>query len=216
MGAAAMIASILLIVLLITAAPLSASETSHPFIVDLGHPAALKEATRVLEEEVRLAARPQTYLLIDLVANHVVVKGRAVELYRIPIAAWAAESLEQMTGRFNLTRRPQVVRPRIDPSAATRQEPISLLDMPISYDLAFHPAFTLEVVPPASQNPLRWAFWQAGSWWRSLSGAAGALWSEPGHGEPRLRLTLSESDAQSFAWILVDGMALVIRRPTDK
>jgi hypothetical protein len=31
-----------------------------------------------------------------------------------------------------------------------------------------------------------------------------------------LRLTLSVDHAQSLAWSLVDGMALVIRRPTDK
>jgi hypothetical protein len=211
-----MTASFILIVLLIAATPLGASEASNPFSIDLGQPAALTEATRVLEEEVKLAARPQTYLLIDLVANQVVVKGRAVELYRIPITAWSAEFLELMTGRFSLTRRPHLARPRIDPSADAAQKPISLLDMPIRYDLAFHPTLTLEVVPPASEYPFRWALWQAGSWWRSLSRAATAPWSEPYQDEPRLRLTLSENNAQSFAWILVDKMALVVRRPTDK
>ncbi len=211
-----MTASFILIALLIAATPLGASEVSNPFSIDLGQPAALKEAARVLEEEVKLAARPQTYLLIDLVANHVVVKNRAVELYRIPITAWSAEFLEQTTGRFSLTRRPEIARPRINPSAAAAQEPVSLLDMPIRYDLAFHPTFTLEVVPPSTQYPIRWALWQVGFWWRSLSRAVTAPWSKPYQGEPRLQLTLSENNAQSFAWILVDGMALVVRRPTDK
>ncbi|MBH0203757.1 MAG: hypothetical protein HP496_16005 [Nitrospira sp.] len=43
----------------------------------------LKEATRVLEEELKLAARPQTYVLIDLVGICLFEIGRvlAVQLY---------------------------------------------------------------------------------------------------------------------------------------
>jgi hypothetical protein len=33
---------------------------------------------------------------------------------------------------------------------------------------------------------------------------------------PHLQLEVSAEQAQSLAWSAVDGMALVIRRPTDK
>ncbi len=211
-----MTVSFLLIAVLIAVSPVSASEPVNPLGVDLGQSAALREANRVLEEEVKLAARPHTYVVIDLVANHIAIKGKAVDLYRIPISSWSAESLGQMTGRFSLTGRPQIARPKIDPSAPGSQEPISLLDMPTRYDLAFHPVFVLEVVPTAVQSPFRWILWQVRSYWRTLHSTVSAAWSGRHQREPRLQLTLSEDDARSFAWILVDGMALVVRRPTDK
>ena len=53
---------------------------------------ALQEATRILTEEVKLAARPQTYVIVDLVDRAVVIKGRGAELHRFPIAHWSSIS----------------------------------------------------------------------------------------------------------------------------
>lgn len=213
-----MTAPLLLIGLLFTAVPaFSAPDPDSPLDVDFTRPAALQEANRVLAEEIKLAARPQTYVLIDLVANAIILKGRAVELHRIPITKWSAEFRENMSGSFRLAARPPVTRRKIDPSAAATQEPISLTDMPTSYDLIFHPALTIEILPAAEQSPLRWVLWQTGSWWRWLRSWSLSWSSNPARQiGPRLQLTLSDDHAQSFAWSLVDGMALVIRRSTDK
>ena len=195
----------------------SAAEPDNPFKVDANDPAALQEATRVLSEEVKLAARPRAYLVIDLVANAVIMKARGVELHRLSISKWSAESPEGMAGTFRLMARPSVGRRKIDPSLVADQEPISLADMPAHYHLAFSPSLTLEILPTVDQAPLRWTLLQAKAWWRWLRACFQSLASsQPSQPDPLLLLTLSEDQAQSLAWSLVDGMPLVIRRPTDR
>jgi len=210
--------ALLLLSLLVTSAPTASSaELDNPLDVDISDPAALQEATRVLADEVKLAARAQTYLLIDLVSRAVVIKARGVEMHRLSILRWSVESLESMTGTFRLTARPPIVRRKVNPSAAAGQEPISLADMPVSYRLAFSPSLTMEIVPPADQAPLRWTLSRAQAWWRWLrrwfQRFSSRNVSEPG---PHLLLTFSENEAQSLAWSLIDGMPLVIRRPTER
>ena len=84
--------------------------------LDVNDPAALQEAARVIEEELKLAARPQTYLIIDLVGGAVQIKGRGVELHRLAILSSSLAHKEQLTGVFRLTARPSVVRRKIDPT----------------------------------------------------------------------------------------------------
>ncbi|ALA56715.1 hypothetical protein [Nitrospira moscoviensis] len=177
-------------------------------------PVSLQEAARVLEEEVKLAAKPQTYLVIDLAAASVLIKGRGVVLHRLPIERWSFAAGEDATGVFRIVERPPVVRRKINPTATVEQEPISLADMPVAYDLSCTPALTLAVVPSVAQHPLQWAWSSRRIWWRSF-----IEWSRSFFGDrdrpspPHLQLTLSAEDARSLAWSLVDGMALVIRRP---
>ena len=80
----------------------------------------LQEATRVLEEEIKLAARPQTYVLIDLASNIILIKGRGVELHRIPIESWSASHLDQFMTAYRLRERPPVSRRKIDPDGISR------------------------------------------------------------------------------------------------
>lgn len=189
-----------------------AAEFDNPFDVNINDPVALHEATRVLAEEVKLAARPQTYLVIDLAANTVVLKARGVELQRLPIVEWSAESQDRMTGTFRLTRRPAVVRRKVDPSRA-EQEPISLADMPDSYELVFSPPLMLVVVAPIEQAPVRWTLLRMKRWWQWLDTRVRALSSgidvEP---TPSVELTLSEREAQSLAWSLTNDMPTIVRR----
>src|SRR5262245_41900351 len=204
----------LALVLLVLWMPRSlASEPEYPFQVDLSNPSALQEATRVLAEEVGLAARPQTYLVVDLVSNTVIIKARGVELQRLPLSNWSAEYRESMAGIYRLISRPPVMRRKINPSVP-EQEPISLADMPTHYRLEFTPTFILEVVPPVDRAPIRWALSQARAWGRWLRWWIDAFFL-PGSPvpHPRLLLILPENLAQSLAWSLVDGMPLVIRRP---
>src|SRR5678816_4528948 len=66
--------------------PAWAAETENVLAVDITDPAALQEATRILAEEVKLAARPQTYIIVDLVDRALVIKGRGAELHRLPLS----------------------------------------------------------------------------------------------------------------------------------
>lgn len=179
---------------------------------------AIKEATRVLEEEVKLAARPQTYVLIDLVTKIIHIKGRGVDLHRIPIILWASDSRDHLKGIHKLTTRPAVVRRKIEPGAGAEQEPISVADMPVDYVLTFTPALTITVVPSAAENNLlKGALFLSKAWWRQTKTWAGTVFSDQSSKQSgQLQLTLSADHAQSFAWSLVDGVAVVIRRASDR
>lgn len=195
-----------------TAQNARAAEFDNPLDVNTNDAAALHEATRVLAEEIKLAGRPQTYLLIDLAAKTVVLKARGVELHRLPIIEWSAESQDQMTGLFRLTARPAVVRRKVAPPG-TEQEPISLADMPASYELLFSPPFALTVLSPAEQAPVRWMLLRAKRWWRWLDTQVRALSSGIDiDRHPSVELTLSESEAQSLAWSLTNDMPAIIHR----
>ena len=186
--------------------------------LNLNNPNELKEATRVLEEELKLAARPQTYLLIDLGGRTIHIKGRGVVLHQMPIMAWSAGSWKDLEGIHRLVARPQVVRRKVEPGAEVEQEPISLADMPADYVLSFGPSLRVTVVPSVESDSLLQSAVLLGKvGWRNVRDWTSRLLmdrsSEP---TSHLRLTLSVNHAQSLAWSLVDGMALVIRRPTDK
>lgn len=179
---------------------------------------ALKEATRVLEEEVKLAAHPHTYVLVDLATRTIHIKGRGVDLHQIPIISWSSTSLDQLKGTHKLTARPPVVRRKIEPGAGAEQEPISVADMPVDYVLTFTPPLTITVIPSAqSDHLLQGMVFLSKAWWRQTKTWASTLFTDRSSKQSaHLQLTIAGEHAQSFAWSLVDGMALVIRRSTDK
>ncbi len=184
--------------------------------LNLNDPISLKEATRVLEEELKLAARPQTYLLIDLVVGTIHIKSRGLGLHQMPIVQWSAGSPEELKGIHRLVARPQVVRRKIEPGAGVEQEPISLADMPVDYVLSFAPGLTVSVVPVAAKdNFLQGIVFLGKAWWRHLKSWSGAAATDQSSATAaQLQVTVSVGHAQSLAWSLVDGMALVIRRPS--
>jgi hypothetical protein len=179
--------------------------------VGMGDPASLKEAARVLDVELKLATRPQAYLLIDLVSARVEIKARGMTLYRMSVVEWSGSSSGQMTDIFRLKARPPVVRRKMDPSSSAEQEPVSLEDMPMQYLLSFTPSLTVEII---SVDHNQWIWSQGKQWWRQLQRWGMTLVGlEQMPTGPSLQLTLSVDQAQSLAWSLVDGMALVVRRP---
>lgn len=189
--------------------------SSQPF-VDVTDPAALQEATRVLAEEVKLAARPQTYVLIDLVANTILLKGRGVELHRVPINSWSTSHQSELATTFRLRERPPITRRKIDPSVSPEQDPISLADMPTAYSLHFSPALTISI-----DSYDHTSLWQVvahylSQWWRQIIKWWHALRTgDLASTTPQLCLTVGVDDAQSLAWMATDGMPWLIRRPVQ-
>ncbi|HXV68205.1 MAG TPA: hypothetical protein VD738_04700 [Nitrospira sp.] len=209
--------ALLALILLVSPAPGQGADSDAFPDIEKHSVADLQEATRVLEEEVKLAGRSQAYLRVDLVARAIEIKARGVTLHRLPLSEWTASAIEQMGKTFRLNVRPAVVRRKIDPSSTAEQEPIALTDMPTQYTLSFTPALRVEIGPDSQDGALRWARWYGARWWRKLEWWAGSIVSwQPAPIEPSLELILSVEQAQSLAWSLVDGMALVVRRPTDK
>jgi len=189
--------------------------SSQPF-VDVSDPAALQEATRVLAEEVKLAARPQTYVLIDLAASTILLKGRGVELHRILIESWTTSAQNELVATFRLRERPPVTRRKIDPSVSPEQDPISLADMPTVYSLRFTPVLTITIDSYDDTNLWQLVTYYIRQWWRLITEGWHAFWT--GHAPPvtpQLHLTVGVDDAQSLAWMATDGMPLLIRRPVQ-
>jgi hypothetical protein len=184
--------------------------------LNLNDPASVKEATRVLEEELKLATRPQTYILIDLVENTIQIKGRGVGLHHMPIGRWSVGTREALTGIHRLAARPAVVRRKIEPGKGAEQDPISLADMPADYDLSFASGLTINVASSAAKDSLiQGIAFMGKSWWRRVKNWASAISTGSSTTPAHLELTVSVDHAQSLAWSLVDGMAIVIRRPAD-
>lgn len=185
--------------------------------LNLKDPASLQEATRVLEEEVKLASRPQTYLLIDLVTRTIHIKGRGIDLHRIPIMAWSLKIPDAIKGTYRLNTRPHITRRKIDPTSSVEQQPISLADMPIDYTLSCTPPLTINVLPSPGDHPLQWIESHGKLWWWELKKWTATFSAEqPSPPSPSLRLELSTEQAQSLAWSVVDNMPLVVRRSAEK
>jgi hypothetical protein len=192
-----------------------AAEPDVTSTVDITDPVALQEATRVLEEELKLAARPQTYVFIDLASNVILMKGRGVELYRIPIKSWSASHLDQLMTAYRLRERPPVSRRKIDPAAGAEQAPISLGDMPTTFTLLFSPPLKILVFSNTDGDPWQWTMQRGRAWWRRLTVWGNMLRTgDPTLSPPSLDLTVSHEHAQSLAWTVVEGMPFLIRRST--
>lgn len=176
--------------------------------------AFVREANRVLEEEIKLASTPQIYLLLDLSARSLTIKGRGIELHRIEVLSWDASGGDtRWNGPYRLRARPSVERPKIRPIPGKEQgtepaEPINVNDMPAEYLLQFDPGLLVNVGPPVGEQPWLWTRNRLREGWRRLSAWIGRNGTEPA---PRvLRLTLPQDQARSLAWSVTDGMPLVI------
>jgi len=184
--------------------------------LNLNDPGSVKEAARVLEEELKLAVRPQTYVLIDLAEKTIYIKGRGLELHHMPIGQWTVKAPGTLTGVHRLVARPSVVRRKIEPGKSAEQDPISLADMPADYDLSFASGLTIVVASSAAKDSLvQGIAFMGKAWWRRAKNWASAIGQDSSIPPAHLELTISVGHAQSLAWSLVDGMAIIIRRPTD-
>ncbi len=185
--------------------------------LDSDSPATLREANRVLEEELKLAGRPQPYLILDLPTQAILIKGRGLDLHRLPVLDCRTTDERRMKGVFRLVARPPIVRRKAVPTENQEQEPISLKDMPVAFDLQFQPPLVIRVLPIARENPWQWLLTMALNYWTSFRNGITALLSgNSATAPPAIRLTLRAEEAQSLAWSVTEGMPLLIRRTTDK
>jgi hypothetical protein len=179
-------------------------------------PAEVAERNRLLEYEIRLAARPQTYLLLDLQAAQLLIKARCLELHRLAISSWTTQEQDRLTDIFYLTTRPAIPRSKAGAQEDPSANPIVLSDMPTMFELPFDPP--LVVLVGASTHRSVWVQLrsQVVRWWHSLRRLSHSLSDTSGAKEdlhpPTISLSLAEEDAQSLAWTVTDGMPLLILR----
>lgn len=164
---------------------------------------AIQEANAVLQEEIKLAARPQTYLLVDVQQGIILVKARGMEIHRWSLQSWRARGDRPPAGLFRLKARPPVDRPRARPGEDATEHPIAVSDMPAEYELVLDPSLIVVVAPPARDHPWLWFRGLLREGW--IRTATTGAW---------LRLVLSPKDARSLAWSVTEGMPVLIGRST--
>ena len=172
----------------------------------------LREANRLLEDEIRLASSPQVYLLLDLTQQMLLIKARGLELHRLPVQGWEVSRAGWPSGIYRLHARPPVDRPKSKPGSDPMASVIELDDMPGEYDLQFDPPLRILMTPPARERPFLWARSRLREWLgQSPTPEAPA---KDGKRRPAawLRLVLAVRDVRALAWSLTDGMPLLIGR----
>ena len=163
---------------------------------------AVREATRVLEEEVRLSARPQLYLLLKLDDRKLILKGRGVELRQLLIEEWSVSKENELGRVFTLRSRPPVPRPKTKPGKDPTLDPIEIQHMPLSFELAFDPNLAVLVCPSWREQPWLWARTTVEDWYQRVR-----------HPETiHLRLVLAPETVQFIAWSVLEGMPLLIKK----
>jgi hypothetical protein len=175
---------------------------------------AIIEANRLLEEELKLAARPQIYMVLNLATQVILIKSRGIELHRLPVAEWRQVGEGSLTGVFRLRGRPSVNRPKAAPADNTNTTvtAIELQHMPDRYDLIFDPGLIISVGQSAGERPWPWVRGMVEEWWGRLAGMLGMTVHADGATAVRIHLTVAQEIAQSLAWTMTDGMPLIIGR----
>lgn len=191
------------LIALILAIPLSSS--SAPTSASSDELSRLAEANRLLEEEIKLAARPQVYLVLDLSEQVILIKSRGLELYRLPIIGWEASGQPSVAGLYRLKERPPVARPKATAVEGALPPAIELGAMPEAYELLCDPDLTIAVSPLLYERPWLWVKSLLREWWARASFALRQQVSGR-----RLRLLLPREAAQSLAWSVTEGMSFLI------
>ena len=180
------------------------------------NPVDVAERNRLLEQELRVAARPQTYLVLDLQTGQLLIKARGLELHRVALTFWATTEFDRLVGPFSLKARPSILRTKTGPPDDPSAKPIELSDMPSTFELPFDPPLVVSV--KASTHRSVWVRLRSRvvGWWHSLARLSRSNSDSSRSMDtlypPMVSLTLAEEDAQSLAWTVTDGMPLLILR----
>ena len=166
---------------------------------------AIQEANSLLQAEIKLAAKPQTYLMIDIQRRVVLVKARGLELHWMPFVSLRSSGERPSTGLFRLTARPPVDRPQAKPGEDATEHPIDLSNMPMEYQLDLDPSLTVMVGPPPYENLWLWLWSFLREGWARITSIGGGSW---------MKLTLLPQHARSLAWLVTDDMPVLVGRAT--
>ncbi|HET7059415.1 MAG TPA: hypothetical protein VFI05_11800, partial [Nitrospiraceae bacterium] len=113
---------------------------------------------------------------------------------------------------FRLRGRPSVTRPKAAPADTASIPAIELRTMPDRYDLLFDPGLIISIGQTARERPWPWAKDLAYEWWARVAPMFGIAIEADSAAAVWVHLTLSQETAQSLAWIMTDGMPLIIGR----
>jgi hypothetical protein len=174
--------------------------------------AAIIEANQLLEEELKLAGRPHIYMVLDPAAHVILIKSRGIELHRLPIIGVRQIGEGSLNGVFRLRARPSVTRPKAAPADTVSVPAIDLQTMPDRYDLMFDPGLVVSVGQTARERPWPWMKGLAHEWWSHLADMLGITIKADDAAAIRIHLIVAQEAAQSLAWIMTDGMPLIIGR----
>lgn len=169
----------------------------------------LIEANKLLEEELKLAVRPQIYLILDLAASALIIKSRGIELKRVRIHTWHKNGDHSVNGPYRLRARPAVNRPKAAPAAELSVPAIELQHMPDHYELLFDPNLTILI--RSTDEPLWVQMKNAVHEWGSR--VLHLFRTDAKRGEPPtviMNVMVEQDDARSLAWTMTDGMLLLV------
>jgi hypothetical protein len=170
---------------------------------------AIIQVNRLLEEELKLAARPQIYLVLDLDASVLIIKSRGIELHRVPIQAWRRDGDRSIEGTYRLRARPAVSRPKAAPADDTSVTAIELQHMPDQYELVFDPGVVI-AVSPLQERPWIRLKRAAQDWWNGMRHRLRIGDTDVGTSAVRISIMLEQEAARSLAWTATDGMPILI------
>jgi hypothetical protein len=173
---------------------------------------AIIEANRLLEEELKLAARPYIYMVLDPAGHVILIKSRGIELHRLHIIGFRQIGEGSLKGVFRLRDRPSVPRPKAAPDDNMSVPAIDLQTMPDRYDLMFDPGLVISVGQTARERPWPWMKGLAHEWWSHLADMLGITIKADHAAVIRVHLIVAQETARSLAWIMTDGMPLIIGR----
>ncbi len=193
-------------------------------------PGLVRDA-RALEAEIKLAAKPKPYFVLDARDSTLLVKAASVTLKTIPIDRMAMWGEPVGPVPLTLVRKSTLIepkRPTINPEAAKKQaegdessasqaatelEALELKDMPARFRLEWDNGLRI-TVRPDPWSVLSWlgesAYYAA--WY--LARPVATVWYRA-HGKPysAIYLRVAPQDARALYWACADGSELLVISP---
>lgn len=181
----------------------------------------LKGENQLLEAELRLARKPATYFVFDLLDGKVSIKSRGVALRELNVSKvrfWGrpispeSRELSEKSSLFK-PKRKEIKSGKKAGEGEFEIDALELKDMPSNYKLVFTDGVTVSVrkeaegIFPWLANAGRYLAWLVSRppltlWY--------TLWGKP---FSSVLVTMSEKDAQSLYWALYEGIQGVIVGP---
>ncbi len=184
----------------------------------------LRHENQLLETELRIAQNPQIYAVFDLEGKKISLKARGLLLRELSIEAFRVWGNLPAVKAGALLRKSALFSPRrvlVNPKTGDGDEQsgvetLELKDMPTHHTLLLEGNISISV-RPKSTHLLSWLWsirypvqWYLG---RPLLTVWHALWRKP---FTSIEIVLTESDARSLYWSLLEGMKAIVFSPGSR